>query len=119
MNKQFTIKPMTIEDYDGLHALWMTIHGFGIRSIDDSAFMSYYQGLYGNGVSGWIREDTHPTGPQPVRELCELHVVEVQKQRIAQHRRGAGKGRICPIRIGQSPLLENEYGFRSVLVEYA
>ena len=91
----------------------------GIRSIDDSAFMSYYQGLYGNGVSGWIREDTHPTGPQPVRELCELHVVEVQKQRIAQHRRGAGKGRICPIRIGQSPLLENEYGFRSVLVEYA
>ena len=67
----------------------------------------------------WIREDTHPTGPQPVRELCELHVVEVQKQRIAQHRRGAGKGRICPIRIGQSPLLENEYGFRSVLVEYA
>ena len=22
MNKQFTIKPMTIEDYDGLHALW-------------------------------------------------------------------------------------------------
>ena len=36
MNKQFTIKPMTIEDYDGLHDLWMTIHGFGIRSIDDS-----------------------------------------------------------------------------------
>ena len=34
MNKQFTTKPMTIEDYDGLHALWMTIHGFGIRSID-------------------------------------------------------------------------------------
>ena len=36
MSKQFTIKPMAIEDYDGLHALWMTIHGFGIRSIDDS-----------------------------------------------------------------------------------
>ena len=36
MSKQFTIKSMTIEDYDGLHALWMTIHGFGIRSIDDS-----------------------------------------------------------------------------------
>ena len=35
MNKQFTIKPMTIEDYDGLHALWMTIQGFGIRSLDD------------------------------------------------------------------------------------
>ena len=27
---------MTIEDYDGVHKLWMTIHGFGIRTIDDS-----------------------------------------------------------------------------------
>lgn len=27
---------MTIEDYDEVHALWMTIQGFGIRSIDDS-----------------------------------------------------------------------------------
>ena len=34
--KKYTIRVMTIEDYDGLHALWMTIHGFGIRSIDDS-----------------------------------------------------------------------------------
>lgn len=29
-------RTMTIEDYDGVYALWMTIHGFGIRSIDDS-----------------------------------------------------------------------------------
>lgn len=36
MSKTFTIRAMTIEDYDGLYALWMTIHGFGIRSIDDS-----------------------------------------------------------------------------------
>ena len=27
---------MTIEDYEGLYDLWMTIKGFGIRSIDDS-----------------------------------------------------------------------------------
>jgi len=27
---------MTIEDFDQVHALWMTIKGFGIRSIDDS-----------------------------------------------------------------------------------
>lgn len=25
-----------MEDYEEVHALWMTIHGFGIRSIDDS-----------------------------------------------------------------------------------
>ena len=34
--KSYTIKTMTIEDYEGLYALWMTIHGFGIRSVDDS-----------------------------------------------------------------------------------
>jgi len=36
MEKNSTIRKMTIDDYDGLYALWMTIHGFGIRSIDDS-----------------------------------------------------------------------------------
>jgi ribosomal protein S18 acetylase RimI-like enzyme len=33
---QMEIRPMTIQDYDGVHALWMTIKGFAIRSIDDS-----------------------------------------------------------------------------------
>lgn len=31
-----TIRTMAIEDFDQVHALWMTIKGFGIRSIDDS-----------------------------------------------------------------------------------
>ncbi|MBY0758312.1 MULTISPECIES: GNAT family N-acetyltransferase [Sellimonas] len=31
-----TIRVMTIEDYDQVYALWKSIHGFGIRSIDDS-----------------------------------------------------------------------------------
>ncbi len=31
-----TYFPMTIGDYDEVHALWMTIRGFGIRSLDDS-----------------------------------------------------------------------------------
>ncbi|MBU3875360.1 GNAT family N-acetyltransferase [Faecalicatena sp. AGMB00832] len=30
------VRIMTIEDYDGVYALWMKIKGFGIRSIDDS-----------------------------------------------------------------------------------
>ena len=30
------IRTMTIEDYDGVRALWMTIKGFAIRSVDDS-----------------------------------------------------------------------------------
>ena len=32
----YTVRTMTIEDYDQVHALWMTIRGFRIRSIDDS-----------------------------------------------------------------------------------
>lgn len=30
------IRVMTMEDFDEVHALWMRIHGFGIRSMDDS-----------------------------------------------------------------------------------
>lgn len=30
------IRKMTIEDYEGVKELWMTIKGFAIRSIDDS-----------------------------------------------------------------------------------
>lgn len=38
MNKEldYRIREMTEEDYDQVYALWMSIHGFGIRSIDDS-----------------------------------------------------------------------------------
>lgn len=32
----YTIRIMKIEDYDHVYALWMSIKGFGIRSIDDS-----------------------------------------------------------------------------------
>ena len=30
------IRVMTIDDYEEVHALWMTIKGFAIRSVDDS-----------------------------------------------------------------------------------
>lgn len=30
------IRTMTIEDYDSIYALWTSISGFGIRSVDDS-----------------------------------------------------------------------------------
>ena len=31
-----TVREMTIEDYEGVYALWMSIKGFAIRSLDDS-----------------------------------------------------------------------------------
>lgn len=33
---EFFVRPMTINDYDQVFALWSTIDGFAIRSIDDS-----------------------------------------------------------------------------------
>mgnify|MGYP001057381469 FL=1 len=33
---RFAIRVMTMEDYDEVYGLWMGIHGFGIRSVDDS-----------------------------------------------------------------------------------
>lgn len=32
----FMVRTMAIEDYEGVYALWMSIKGFAIRSIDDS-----------------------------------------------------------------------------------
>lgn len=36
MNNNYTLRVMQIEDYEQVYSLWMTIDGFGIRSIDDS-----------------------------------------------------------------------------------
>jgi len=36
MKEEILIREMLAQDYTGVHELWMTIHGFGIRSIDDS-----------------------------------------------------------------------------------
>lgn len=35
MNK-IQLRTMTIDDYPQVYALWMTIHGFAIRNVDDS-----------------------------------------------------------------------------------
>lgn len=32
----YKIRKMTIEDYDEVYALWKSIHGFGVRTLDDS-----------------------------------------------------------------------------------
>ena len=35
-NINYTIRVMKVEDYEQVYDLWMSIHGFGIRAIDDS-----------------------------------------------------------------------------------
>jgi len=34
--EEVLIEPMTAADYEDVHALWLTIRGFGIRALDDS-----------------------------------------------------------------------------------
>ncbi len=34
--KEYTIRPMTVDDYPKVRELWMTIKGFAIRTVDDS-----------------------------------------------------------------------------------
>ena len=36
LTEKVSIRVMTMEDYDKVYELWMSISGFGIRSIDDS-----------------------------------------------------------------------------------
>ncbi|MBR4185248.1 MAG: GNAT family N-acetyltransferase [Clostridia bacterium] len=36
MTEEVLLQPMTIDDYEEVRALWMTISGFGIRALDDS-----------------------------------------------------------------------------------
>ena len=36
MAKRSKIRTMTIKDYEEVYTLWTTIHGFGMRSLDDS-----------------------------------------------------------------------------------
>ncbi len=36
MTEKVSIRVMTMEDYDKVYKLWMSISGFGIRSVDDS-----------------------------------------------------------------------------------
>lgn len=36
MEIKYEIRVMTTDDYEEVHDLWMSIHGFAIRSIDDS-----------------------------------------------------------------------------------
>lgn len=47
MKETIEIRPMTEDDYDQVYTLWMSIKGFGMRSIDDSR----------DGVARFIRRN--------------------------------------------------------------
>ncbi len=49
MQEGIQVREMQMYDYPGVHALWLTIRGFGIRSIDDSRA----------GVERFIKRNPH------------------------------------------------------------
>ena len=56
---------MTIDDYDGVYALWMTIKGFAIRSIDDSKV----------GVERFLKRN--PTTSMPIRYTPMVSKIQI------------------------------------------
>lgn len=46
--QQLTIRVMTMDDYEEVYAMWMEIHGFAMRSIDDAR----------EGVERFIKRNT-------------------------------------------------------------
>lgn len=85
------VRAMTKEDYDGVRALWMTIHGFGIRSVDDSR-EGVERFLDRNpGCSVVAEEDGHIIGAilcgHDGRRGCLYHVCVAEDHRL----RGIGK----------------------------
>ena len=61
-------RTMTIEDYDGVYALWKKIRGFGLRSIDDSRDGSGQRFLKRNPTTSVVAVSGRPDrGKYPVR----------------------------------------------------
>ena len=89
-----TIRTMTIEDFEQVHALWMTIKGFGIRSIDDSK-EGVERFLKRNPTTSVVAEiDTKIVGSivcgHDGRRGCLYHVCVDEKYR----RHGIGKAMV-------------------------
>ena len=88
------IREMKIEDYEGVYALWMTIKGFGIRSVDDS-FEGVERFLLRNpGLSTVAEEDGKIIGcilcGHDGRRGCLYHVCVAEGYRM----QGIGKSMV-------------------------
>ena len=85
------IREMKIEDYDKVYALWNTIHGFGIRSVDDSREGIERFLKWNPGLSVVAEQDGHVVGAilcgSDGRRGCLYHVCVHQDYR----RQGVGK----------------------------
>ena len=88
------IRTMTIDDYERVHALWMTIAGFSIRSIDDSREGVERFLLRNPNTSVVAEEDGRVVGAilcgHDGRRGCMYHVCVAEDVRL----RGIGKSMV-------------------------
>ena len=92
--QNFTLRVMQIEDYENIYKLWMTIDGFGIRSIDDS-FDGVARFIKRNPTTSVVAEvDGHIVGAilcgHDGRRGCLYHVCVHRDYR----KRGIGKAMV-------------------------
>ncbi|MBR5420875.1 MAG: GNAT family N-acetyltransferase [Lachnospiraceae bacterium] len=88
------VRAMTAADYEAVHALWKTIHGFGMRSVDDSR-EGVERFLQRNpGLSVVAEEDGRIIGAilcgHDGRRGCLYHVCVAEEHRM----RGIGKAMV-------------------------
>ncbi len=88
---------MTIEDYEEVYALWMSIKGFGIRSIDDSkeGIERVFETKSDDKCSGrrrWAIVGAIFCGHDG-RRGCFYHVCVDEDYRMTRHRKSNGS--IC------------------------
>lgn len=88
------VRVMTIEDYEGVYDLWMTIKGFAMRSIDDSREGVERFLLRNPGTSVVAQEDGKIVGSilcgHDGRRGCLYHVCVHEDYRM----RGIGKSMV-------------------------
>lgn len=110
-----TIRTMQPEDYEEVHALWMTIHGFGIRSIDDSYdFVSRF--IRRNPTTSIVAENAAGAIVGSIlcghdgRSACFYHVCVAEQYR----RNGIGRAMVATA----MQALRNEHVNKVTLIAY-
>ena len=82
MSKEYTIRVMTLEDYDEVYALWMGIHGFGIAVADGKivgAILCGHDGRRGCLYHVCVHEDYRKNGIGKAMAVACMRALQEEK----------------------------------------